>query len=104
MTEHYFKLSLTDICVAVSLPEAVFVELVQHDIVRPLGAEPAQWEFDTTMLAIAQRAARLHRDLELDWAAVAIVEKLIEQREQLQSENQLLRQQLDRFLDESRNF
>lgn len=100
MTEHYFKLSLTDICLAVELPEAVFVELVQHEILRPVGAVPEQWEFDAAMVSVAKRAARLHRDLELDWAAVAVVEKLIEQREQLQSENQLLRRQLQRFLDE----
>ncbi len=100
MTEHYFKLSLTDICLAVELPEAVIVELVQHDIVCPIGAVPDQWEFDTGMLEIARRAARLHRDLELDWPAVAIVEKLIEHREQLQYENELLRRRLERFLDE----
>lgn len=100
MTEHYFKLSLTDICLAVELPETVFVELVHHDIVRPVGAAPELWQFDTAMIDIAKRAARLHRDLELDWEAVAVVEKLIEQREQLQHENQILRRRLERLLDE----
>lgn len=100
MTEHFFKLSLTDICLAVELPETVFVELVHHDIVRPIGSVPEHWQFDTAMIGIAKRAARLHRDLELDWEAVAVVEKLIEQREQLQRENQLLRRRLERFLDE----
>lgn len=99
MIEHYFKLSLTDICLAVELPQEVIVELVQHDIVRPVGAAPEHWEFDAAMLEIARRAVRLHRDLELDWPAVAIVEQLIEHREQLQMENELLRRRLERFLD-----
>lgn len=99
MTDHYFKLSLTDICVAVELPEAVIVELVHHDIVHAEETAQEQWIFDTAMISIAKRAARLHRDLELDWAAVAVVEKLIQQREQLQLENELLRRQLERFLD-----
>lgn len=99
MTEHYFKMSLTDICLAVEVPEAVILELVQHDIVRPIGAVPDQWEFDTGMIEIARRAARLQRDLELDWPAVAIVERLIEDRNQLQLENELLRRRLERFLD-----
>lgn len=100
MTDHYFKMSLSDICLAVQLPETVFVELVRHDIVHPAGEAPEEWVFDTTMVEIAKRAARLHRDFELDWPAVAVIEELIEQREQLQSENDLLRRQLQRFLDE----
>jgi len=100
MTEHYFKLSLSEICLAVHLPEQVLVELVAHEIVNPYGEEPAVWVFDTNMVTIAKRAARLQHDLELDWAAIAVIEKLIEQREELQLENQQLRQRLSRFLED----
>lgn len=99
MNEHYIALSLTEVCLAVELPEHAVVELVEHDIVNPVGNDPSEWRFDATMVTIAKRAVRLYRDLELDWAAVAIIEELIEQREQLQSENAELRRRLQRFLD-----
>jgi len=100
MTKHYYKLTLSEICMAVHLPEHELVELVQHDIVNPIGEAPDVWVFDTAMVGIAKRAARLQRDLELDWAAIAVIEKLIEQREELQSENLQLRARLQRFLED----
>lgn len=51
-------------------------------------------------MSIVRRATRLHRDLELDWAAVALVENLIEEREQLIMENEVLTQRLQRFLSD----
>lgn len=100
MNDSQFKLTLSELCLAVELPEQTFLELVRYDIVRPEGQQPAEWAFDATMVSIAKRAVRLHRDLELDWAAIAVIEELIEQREQLQSENASLRRQLQRFLHE----
>ena len=99
MHDHYIELTLADICQAVELPEQVFVELVKHDIVCPTGEQASEWSFDVTMVSIARRAVRLHRDLELDWPAIAVIVDLIEQRDRLQSENELLRQRLSRFLE-----
>ena len=98
MNDHYLELSLVDICEAVELPEQTFVELVEHGIIRPGGRQPSEWSFDLTMVSIAKRALRLHRDLDLDWAAVAVIVDLIEERDRLQAENEQLRQRLQRFL------
>ena len=98
MNESFLELSLTDICEAVELPEQAFLKLVEHGIIIPSGEQPSDWSFDLTMVSIAKRATRLHRDLELDWAAVAVIVELIEERNQLQSENTLLKQQIQRFL------
>jgi len=99
MTEHYVKFSLTEICHAVEMPEHMVIELIHHDIVQPAGEHPSEWIFDITMLSIAKRAVRLHLDLELEWSAIAVIEDLLQQREQLQMENDSLRQQLQRFLE-----
>tara|TARA_R110000772_G_scaffold172797_4_gene284690 strand:+ start:319 stop:621 length:303 start_codon:yes stop_codon:yes gene_type:complete len=100
LADNYLRLSLIDICHAVELPEETFVELIQHDIVKPIGEQPTDWAFDITMVSIAKRAVRLQRDLELEWSAVALIEDLLQQREQLQMENESLRQRLRRFLEE----
>lgn len=98
MNDHYIALSLDDICEAVELPEQTFVEIVEHGIISPSGELPAEWSFDLTMVSIAKRATRLHRDLELDWAAIAVILELIEERDFLKLENDALRQRLQRFL------
>lgn len=98
MIDQYITLNLDDICQAVELPEQSFVELVEHGIITPIGEFPSQWSFDLTMVSIAKRASRLHRDLELDWAAIAVIVELIEERDSLKSENDALKQRLQRFL------
>lgn len=98
MTEHYIELSLSDICHAVRLQEPAFVELVEHGIIKPIGKNRTEWCFDLTMVSIAKRALRLHRDLELEWEAVALIVELIEERDRLRSENEQLAQRLHRFL------
>lgn len=100
MNDHCVELNLEDICEAVELPQQTVIKLVQYGIVQPRGPEPAKWSFDLTMVSVAKRATRLRRDLKLNWAAVAVVVDLIEEREQLQVENELLSQQLQRFIDD----
>ena len=48
-----------------------------------------------------QRAIRLHRELDIDWVAVAMLIDLLRERDRLQNENQVLRQRLGRFLSEA---
>jgi chaperone modulatory protein CbpM len=98
MNDSFIELSMTDMCEAVKLPEQTFVELVEHGIIIPSGEHPSVWSFDLTMLSVAKRATRLHRDLELDWEAVALIVELIEERNQLQAENTALKQRLQRFV------
>jgi chaperone modulatory protein CbpM len=100
MNESYIEINLTEICEIVEIPEQTLMVLVEQGIVSPSGERPADWTFDTAMVSIAKRAARLQRELELDWAAIAVVVELSEQRNQLQAENELLRQRLQRFLQD----
>ncbi len=100
MSDHTVELNLNDMCNAIELPKQTFFKLVEHGILEPKGKDPAEWSFDLTMVSIAKRANRLHQDLQLNWAAVAIVIELIEEREQLQTENEALNQRLKRFLQD----
>ena len=98
MTEYDIEIRLTDICNELQLSEAVCVELVSCGVVSPLGNKPDEWIFDLSMVSLVRRAIRLRRELELEWSAVAMVINLLEEREQLRSENETLQQRLDRFL------
>lgn len=98
MAKQTVVLGLLEICQAVDLPEQLFIELVEHDIITPQGSGPEEWSFDLQMISVARRASRLQRDFDLEWSAVALLLDLLEQRDRLLADNQALRQSLERFL------
>ncbi|MBP5072783.1 chaperone modulatory protein CbpM, partial [Pseudomonas chlororaphis] len=51
-------------------------------------------------LAVAKRAAKLRRDLELEWEGVALALELLDEVRELRMENQMLKQRLGRLLVE----
>lgn len=83
------------------LSTEALVEIVEHGIVEPEGGYPAdnpeQWSFDIQYVVTLRRAARLHRDLGIDWAGIALVLDLLEERERLRQENEMLQRRLGRF-------
>ncbi|MBF7731034.1 chaperone modulator CbpM [Pseudomonas sp. N040] len=91
------QLSLHEFCQRAELPEQSLLELVEHGIIEPSGPAPEQWLFDAGALAIARRALRLQRELEIEWAGVALALQLLDELEQLRAENTLLRRRLSRF-------
>jgi len=98
MTDYYIQLSLKEICHELQLSESVCVDIVEYGIVCPEGSQPAEWYFDLDMIGLIRHAVRLHRDLDLAWQDVAIVSELLDKRNQLQTENELLKRRLDLFL------
>jgi len=100
VTEYSITLNLQDLCQQLQVSESFCIELVEYGIVSPGGDHPSQWTFDLDMMCLIQRALRLRSDLGMDWADIAIVVELIEERERLRAENQALRQRLARFLED----
>jgi chaperone modulatory protein CbpM len=91
------QLSVEEFCQSAELTAEHLRKLVEHGIVQPFGETPAQWLFDVDALALAKRALRLHRDLQVQWAGVALALELMDELEHLRSENTQLRQRLSRF-------
>ena len=98
MNEFYVRLSFQEVCHSAGVESRQIVEIVEHGIIEPEGDAPEQWEFDPQMLSTVRRACRLHQDLEMEWSAIALVLDLLEEKENLQKENAMLRQRLQRFL------
>lgn len=99
-TEYAISIDLISTCEAIGLEKHELIEIVSHGIIEPGGFDPEDWAFDLHMLSVAKRAVRLQRDLHLDWAAVGLVVELIEERDKLIQENNVLRSQLSKFVDE----
>lgn len=89
---------------ALGMETRYVIDIVEAGIVEPRleqpGTAPDDWQFDAEMLNRMQRACRLYRDLELDWAATALVLDLLAEKERLQRENQRLHRLLRRFIED----
>ncbi len=72
------QLDMERFCEEAGIPATYVIEIVEHGIIEPQGRTPDVWRFDDYELAIAQRATKLHNDLEMEWEGVALALDLIE--------------------------
>lgn len=92
------QINFEELCLSTNMDEAIVLELVEYKIVEPAaGHHRDEWLFDVRAASRVNRALRLHRELMLDMADLALVLKLLDDNEQLQEENARLRQRLKRF-------
>jgi chaperone modulatory protein CbpM len=91
------QITTQELCQRVDLNIDTLVEIVEHGIVEPEGEQPEHWMFSVDYVCTIRRANRLHRDLGIDWAGVALVLDLLEERDRLRRENQMLQRRLQRF-------
>ena len=101
MTEPMRQVSVRELCQFEDIEIEIVIEIVEYGIAMPLtGVAADEWIFDTGSVHWIKKAVRLHRDLEIDWVAVALVIDLIQQKELLERENLRYQQQLNRFIGE----
>jgi chaperone modulatory protein CbpM len=92
------QLDLAEFCEAADLTDVYVIEIVEHGILEPQGGPPRDWRFTDYELTLAKRAAKLRRDLELEWEGVALALDLLEEVRELRAENRMLRQRLGRLV------
>ena len=92
-------LSFNEICLQTGAAEDTVFEIVEQGIVEPVGASPDEWLFSPTMLVLTKKAVRMQRDLEVNWAGVALAIQLLDELEQLREKNRHLQSRLNRFVD-----
>jgi len=93
-----FHLSFDELCLTAGISKDYMLALVEHEIAVPVtGMQPQQWQFHVTCVMRVKKAARLYRDLDIDWADLGLVLNLLDEIEQLKNENSQLKQQLARF-------
>jgi len=91
-------ISFEELCSSISIDEAIVLELMEYQIIQPdTGNAREEWLFNAAAVSVVKKAIRLHRDLQIDLADVALVVKLLEENAELQEENARLKQRLRRF-------
>lgn len=100
MTESFFStVSTQEMSESLNVNKDFILELVQYSIVVPAtGSSVNEWQFDLSAVNIVKKAVRLHRDLSIDLADLALVLNLLEEIEVLREDNARLKQRLNRFL------
>ena len=94
-----FFISFEELCVSANIRADYVVELVEYDIINPVrGTQQTEWQFSIAAIKVVNKATRLHRDLDIDWADISLVLNLLDEIEQLKNENSQLKTQLNRFL------
>lgn len=86
-----------ELCQRISVTTVELHEIVAHGIIQPEGRAADDWRFAEQEASRAARAARLHRDLQIDWPGVALVLELLGEVQALRRENSGLRRRLARF-------
>jgi chaperone modulatory protein CbpM len=71
------ELGLADLCRSCALPVERVVELVEHGVIEPIGAEPAQWRFRAVSLRRVRSVQRLEQDLGVNTAGAALALDLL---------------------------
>jgi chaperone modulatory protein CbpM len=95
---HQPPLNLEDFIQATELSTTTIIEIIEQGIIEPEGQDQEHWRFDTRMIVVTKKALRLHQDLQLDWAGIALALQLIDEMEQLRAENQHLQRRLNWFI------
>lgn len=92
------QVNLIDLCATANIGADYIIELIEYRVINPISGEvPQEWQFSVNALSIVSKAARLHRDLDIDWADIALVLNLLEEIDQLKNENRQLKQQINRL-------
>lgn len=98
MSEIRVTLEMTEICQYAAISRDELSEVVALGIIAPNENDAAgDWRFEPAALHDLQRAQRLRRDLELDWAGIALALGLLDEISRLKTENHRLLGRLRRF-------
>ena len=91
------RLDLEDICQRLQTDESFVIRCVEFGIAEAEGETQAQWQFSFSSVMRLQKACRLQRDLEMDFAGLAMVLDLLEDVEDLRRQMRILEKRLEHW-------
>jgi chaperone modulatory protein CbpM len=85
VVEHDHRFTFAELCRACAAQPSFVAALVDEGLLQPRGSGPDDWQFEGAALARARTAWRLSRDLQLGVDAMALVLKLLDDIDALES-------------------
>jgi chaperone modulatory protein CbpM len=89
LVEHT-TISLHQLCVVCGMHLELAIEMVSCGVIEAAGERPESWRFDLQAQERSRKAVRMHRDLGIDWAGLALVLDLLEENERLHARTAFL--------------
>ncbi|WP_300000340.1 chaperone modulator CbpM [uncultured Cedecea sp.] len=90
--------TISELCSYTGVSEEDLLEIVGLGVIEPQLTQNEHWIFAENDVVIVHQAARLCRELALDWSGIAIVLSLLESNRSLHNENIQLEQRLAKFI------
>jgi chaperone modulatory protein CbpM len=85
------SLTLEQLCHACGVHTDWVISLVEESIIEPQGDEIHRWRFSGASLVRVRSALRLHRDLGVNLAGIALALDLMEELENLRDQLNIMR-------------
>lgn len=89
-TETIMELSLDELCAVYHTTPEFVIELVAYGTLEPKGTSVTTWRFDANQIQIVRTAHRLHHDLEVNHAGIAVAIDLLHQVKELHEQLEIL--------------
>jgi chaperone modulatory protein CbpM len=83
-------ITLQELCDSCGVQAELIMEMVEHGLLEPRGAAPADWQFTTIAVQRSRTALHLQQDLEVNWAGAALALDLLEEIEKLRARLRVL--------------
>ncbi len=91
-------ISIHKICESYQIPQSFFEALQQFDLI-PIQQESGELMIDESALPQVEKIMRLHFDLNINMEGIDVINNLLQQIEQLQSELNELKRRLQLYED-----
>jgi chaperone modulatory protein CbpM len=84
------SLTLEEFCHAMNTQKEIIIQMIEYELIHPIGDTPDEWRFDSFSLTRGRIAASFYRDLEINMAGVALALELLDQIQSLQHQINIL--------------
>lgn len=91
IVENSGSLTLEQFCRATKIKKEIIIEMVDYQLIQPIGEIPEDWHFDSRSLKRGRIAASFYQDLEVNMEGIALALELLDQIEHLQHQLNLLK-------------
>lgn len=89
MSQSELTITFVELCEACDVEQQVLIDMVEFGLFDPEPPQvhhPEEWIFQVTVVQRAQKALRLHHDLSVNFAGIALVLDLLEEIDQLRAQ------------------
>ena len=91
LSEAIKEVSFDELCTICHITPDFVIELIAYGTIEPHGNSVASWRFNPEQLHVIRTAVRLHHDLEVNHAGIALAIDLLQQVDALESELTILK-------------